>query len=56
MEIDTINQSVEALSRILMTATEQTSNLNEKLLKVNTEQMVRGVTGDHMGTLIDTYA
>jgi hypothetical protein len=56
MDVSTINQSIEQLTNILLLSAEQSTQLTEKLIKVNVEQKLRGVNAEHLGTIIDTYA
>ncbi|MBN2533945.1 MAG: hypothetical protein JXB88_13730 [Spirochaetales bacterium] len=56
MDISSINQGMEQLTNILLLSAEQSTRLTEKLIKVNVEQKLRGMTEDHPGTMIDTYA
>ena len=56
MDISNISQSVEQLTNILLLSVEQSTQLTEKLIKVNVEQKIRDVNAEHIGTIIDTYA
>lgn len=56
MDISNISQGVEQLTNILLLSVEQSTQLTEKLVKVNVEQKLRGVNAEHIGAVIDTYA
>jgi hypothetical protein len=56
MDISNISQGVEQLTNILLLSVEQSTQLTDKLIKVNVEQKIQGVKAEHIGTVIDTYA
>lgn len=53
MEVDPITQSIDALSDILMMATEQSTDLADKLIKMNAENTVETVKDETIGRAID---
>jgi len=56
MDISNINKGVEQLTNILLLSVEQSTQLTEKLIKVNVEQKINGLNAEHLGAVIDTYA
>ncbi len=51
-----INRSVQDLSQVLMMATQQSTNLAEKLVKMGAENTINENQLSTMGNLVDTYA
>ena len=56
MDISNINNSIEQLNNILFLSVEQSTDIAEKLIKVNVEQKIREGTAEQIGTVIDIYA
>lgn len=56
MDISAINNSIEQLTNILLLSVEQSTDITEKLLKVNVEQIVHEGKTELIGAIIDTYA
>jgi hypothetical protein len=56
MDISNIQQSVEQLTNILNLSVEQSTDMAQKIMKVNVEQMVHEGKEELIGTIIDTYA
>ena len=56
MDISNINNSIEQLTNILLLSVEQSTELTEKLVKMNVEQKIREGKEEHIGTVIDIYA
>jgi hypothetical protein len=56
MDISAIQNSVEQLNNILLLSTEQSTEMAQKIIKVNVEQMVHEGKEELIGTIIDTYA
>ena len=52
MEIDTASQSIEAMAEILKMATEQSTNLAEKLIKMNAQTLIDLVKDETVGRAI----
>ena len=53
MEIDTISQSIEAMSEVLKMAVEQTTDLADKLIKMNAQDTINVVKDEMIGKAID---
>ena len=51
-----ISRSVQDLSQVLMMATQQSTNLAEKLVKMGAENTINENQLSTMGNLVDTYA
>jgi hypothetical protein len=56
MDVSAINKGIEQLTNVLLLSVEQSTQLTEKLIKVNVEQKLSSVKAEHLGTVIDTYA
>jgi hypothetical protein len=53
MEVGNISQSIEAMSDILEMAAEQSTNLAEKLVKMNVENTIDVLKDEMIGNAID---
>lgn len=56
MDIGAIQNSVEQLTNILLLSTEQSTEMAQKIMKVNVQQMIHEGKEDLIGTILDTYA
>lgn len=56
MSATNISRSVQDLSQVLMMATQQSTNLAEKLVKLGAENTINENQLATMGNLVDTYA
>jgi len=55
MEVDVISQSVQAMTDILKLATTQSTDIAEKLIKMNVENTIGILQDEQMGKIIDLY-
>ncbi len=53
MEVNSISQSIEALSDVLQMATEQSTDLADKLIRMNVENTIEVVRDEMIGQAID---
>jgi hypothetical protein len=53
MEVDTISQSIDAMSMVLKTAIEQSTVLADKLTKLNAANIIDVLKDEIIGNVID---
>ncbi|MBA7630957.1 hypothetical protein ES703_38484 [subsurface metagenome] len=56
MEVDVISQSVQAMMDILKLATTQSTDITEKLIKMNLQNTIGILQDEVLGHIIDIYA
>jgi len=56
MDISNISQGVDQLTNILLLSVEQSTDLNQKLIKINVQQKLQSVKDENIGKAIDTFA
>ena len=56
MKVDSVSSSSQAMSDILKLIASKSTEMNDKLLKVNIAEKVKVAPSDTLGQNIDTYA
>ena len=56
METDIISQSAQAMSEVLKMAANQSTELAEKLIKINVQDTINILKDEMVGNVVDTYA
>ncbi|WP_455382872.1 hypothetical protein [Salinispira pacifica] len=56
MNAANISRSVQDLTNVLLAATQQSTGLAEKLVKINAQNTINENQLETMGNLVDTYA
>ena len=55
MEVDAVSQTVQAMTEILKIAASQSTDIAEKLIKINVQNTIGVFQDDQMGNIVDLY-